>query len=636
MITAEENKKRMWNLAKSASEILKHLRNEPLNPDGSMRAQLINGLDAIKEYLRIADSLKNEFESPYVPPMDVMNLSCYLRNASKEEFQYSVDRLTEWKDAGYMYCNNALALMLTAELSKDSTERRLALTDREYVDIITKCNATFGSSLSRMLYNPAVREYYIKKANEGDVYYAFELGTYYYETEEYSEAFNTLKVLDDDVTAQYLGLMYYYGRGTEPNPDLAIKYLARFNEVYWPKDYEVVWVLGDLYSQCYGKDKQYELYLPFLKSPYRNDNDPFLKKMLRQCMLYHRKNITQDRMILGIEIKSENRTCEFSLDLAPYCQIVVDWGDGTCDRYGDLDKTGSVVCRHIYANSGSYSLSIESLWKSVVEGLDFSRNKRQLNSIYLGDCPGLRSLSVVGQCLTSLDLTPGEYQKVFLKGVICRDNMLKKLDLRHCPNITHLDCSFNPVTAIELPKYQSLTFVALPESFVNKSEIDKLLKMNQGCYCNQMEYNDLSGADMRLEFYFRQADWEKVRRYIRNHQPDCYDHQLAECELAFEKLKELSRKVNNNPYEDKGGFLAVHDSYVSDDTILHREEFFIEAESWTTCLSTKVRDTRRREPWMGFPPTPPEYYVANCLVNMIKSWREIKNKPVLQNETGND
>lgn len=499
MIASEENKKLIWDLAQKASGILKPLRNEPLNPDGSIRSQLINGLDTIEEYLRIVDSLKNEFEFPYIP-MNVMNLSFYLRNASKEEFQYTFDRLTEWKNTGYMVCNNALALMLTSELSKDSAERRLDLTDREYVDIITKCNATFGSSLSKMLYNPAVREYYIKKANEGDVNYAFELGTYYYEMEEYSEAFNTLKVLEDNVTAQYLGLMYYYGRGTEPNLDLAIKYLERSNEAYWPKDYEVVWILGDLYAQYYGKRKQYELYLPLLKSSYRDDNDPFLKKMLRQCILYHRKNIKEDGMILGIDIKSDNRACEFSLDLAPYCHIIVDWGDGTCDRYGDLDETGTVICRHIYAHSGSYSLSIESLWKSVVEGLDFSRNKRQLHSIYLDACPGLRRLSIVGQCLTSLDLTPGEYQKGFLKGVICRDNMLKNLDLRHCPNITHLDCSFNPITTIKLPRNSSLSIITPHESFVDKSKIDELLKMNRGCSCDHIEYNDLSGFDMRLEF----------------------------------------------------------------------------------------------------------------------------------------
>ena len=329
-------------------------------------------------------------------------------------------------------------------------------------------------------------------------------------------------------------------------------------------------------------------------------------------------------MILGIDIKHDNLACEFSLELAPYCQVVVDWGDGTCDSYEDLDKTGTVICHHKYTHPGSYSVRIESLWKCVVEGLDFNRNKRQMHSIYLGDCQGLKRLSIIGQCLTSLDLTAGKYQKRFLKGVICRDNMLKNLDLRHCPHITYLDCSSNPIAAIKLPKYSSLSVVAIPETFINKSEFDELLKMNRGNICCQIDYKDISRVDMRLEYYFRQTNWEKVRRYIHKHDPDCYDHQLAECELAFEKLKELSQEPNHNPYEDKGGFLAVHDSYVSDDTILHQEEFFIEAESWSTCLATKVRDTRRLEPWMGFPPTPPEYYVANCLVNMIRSWREIK------------
>ena len=150
--------------------------------------------------------------------------------------------------------------------------------------------------------------------------------------------------------------------------------------------------------------------------------------------------------------------------------------------------------------------------------------------------------------------------------------------------------------------------------------------MNRGGYCNQIDCNDLSGFDMRLEFYFRQTNWDKVRRYIRKHEPDYYDHQLAECESAFQKLKELSQEVNPNPHEDKGGFLALHDSYVSDDSILHQEEFFIMTESWSTCLATKVRDTRRREPWMGFPPTPPEYYVANCLVNMIDNQQEMKKR----------
>lgn len=623
MNSSEDNKKYAWDLVKKASGILKPLVNQPLNPDGSIRSQLIEGLDCIEEYLRIVEVFADDFDASCIS-MNVMSLSFLLRNVGNAEFQYAINRLTEWNVIGYEKCNDALTLILISELGKDSAERRLDLSDREYVDIIAGCNSRFRSSLSRLLYNPTVREYYIKRANEGDIHCAFDLGTYYYEEEEYAAAFNALKDLEDSVTAQYLGLMYFYGRGTEPNPELARKYLEIFNDRYWPKEEEVVWALGDLYARCGSKHKQYDLYLSLIENPYRDDDDPFLKKMLRQCMFYRKGKLTHDWMILEVEIKSEDLVCEFSLELAPYCHLIVDWGDGTCNKYGDLDRTGQITCRHVYAQSGAYSISIESLWEKVIEGFDFSSYPRQLHFIYLGDCPGLRKLLIVGQCLTNLDLTPGGYRKDFLTGVICRDNALTKLDLRNCPNITHLDCSCNPIVSVKLSKHSALSVVSLPDSVVNRSGIDELLRLNRGSYCRQINNDDLIATDMRLEHYFRCTNWYKVRKYIRDNERYCYDHQLTECELTFSKLKELSKEVNHNPYEDKGGFLAVHGSYVSDDSILHHEEFFILEEAWTTCLATKVRDPRRHDPWMGFSPTPPEYFVASCLVNMIKSWRELK------------
>ena len=184
--------------------------------------------------------------------------------------------------------------------------------------------------------------------------------------------------------------------------------------------------------------------------------------------------------------------------------------------------------------------------------------------------------------------------------------------------------------SVKLPKHSALSVVSMPDYVVNRSGIDELLRLNRGSYCRQINYDDLIVTDMRLEYYFRCTNWDKVRKFIRKNERDYYDHQLAECELTFAKLKEMSKVTNHNPYEEKGGYLTVDGSYVSDDTILHHEEFFISEEAWTTCLATKVRDPRRHDPWMGFPPTPPEYFVASCLVNMIKNWRELKIiKPVL-------
>ena len=622
MNTSEDNEKRARDLVKKASGILRPLREDIWNSDGSIRSQLIEGLDCIHDYLQIANSLNDDFDTSFIS-MNVMNLTFFLSNVSKEEFQYSIDRLTEWRDAGYEDCNNALAQILTCELRKDIVERRLDWTDREFVDIIVGCSATIGCGLSGMIHNPAVREYYIKKASEGDFRHTFILGTYYYESEEYEAAFNTLKDLKDDHTAKYLGLMYYYGYGTKQNHELAKEYLARYYDIYCCAEPEVHWALGDLYARYENRIKQFNLYIKYLESPYIDDSDPFIKKMLQQCMLYRREIMTQDWMILGVEIKSDNLACEFSLELAPFCHLIVDWGDGTSEKYGDLEKTGQITCRHTYSQPGTYTISVESLWDKIIEGFDFSRYQRQLHSIYLGDCPGLRKLSIIGQCLTNLDLTPGGYWKDFLTGVICRDNALTKLDLRHCPNITYLDCSCNPIKSINLPKHSALSVASLPVSVVNQSKIDELLWLNGGSYFRQMNYDDLIAIDLRLEYYFRCTNWDKVRKYIRKNEQDCYDHQLAECELTFAKLKEMSRVTNYNPYEEKGGYLTVDGSYVSDDTILHHEEFFISEEAWTTCLSTKVRDPRRHDPWMGFHPTPPEYFVASCLVNMIKSWREL-------------
>ena len=66
------------------------------------------------------------------------------------------------------------------------------------------------------------------------------------------------------------------------------------------------------------------------------------------------------------------------------------------------------------------------------------------------------------------------------------------------------------------------------------------------------------------------------------------------------------------------------DDYVSEDLIVGHEEFFLEKEPWNISLATQVKDMYRKEPWMRCEVTPPEYYVACCLVNMIRNENEMK------------
>ncbi len=624
--------------SKRAMELLRQFRNEPPNTDGSIRALLIEGMD----YLELALQWSTEHrDHDYFASFNVMNLAALLCNASKSEFKYAVERLTKWFESGYENSNNGLAQILTVELSKELKNRRTDLSERELVETIMRCKATMGYPLSKLLYIPAVREMYIKKASEGVHRYAFSLGIYYYESEDYEAAFNSLKGLEDIQSAKYLGLMYYYGKGTEQNHELAKEYLERYHESVWCVEPEVIWALGDLYGRFAGGRQQFDLYIKELQKPYANHENPFIKKMLRRCVTDQCCITLRDRIQLTVKIEPENRVCEFSLELPPYCFATINWGDHPPERHkidgcDMLDRHEKVSFQHTYRKPGIYSVAIEAACHNSIEAFEFCRYKRQLLSVDFERCNGLKKVVIVGQLLQSLDLCTNSYSnKAYLYGLICRDNNISSLDLRHCPALSHLDCSFNPISELKMLRNNILNNICILSTHLDKRGLDDRLRLNRGDYCNSLSYDELRAIDLPLEQYFRLTNWDKVRKYLRINEPDYYDHRLAECEMTFTLLKELSKELNHNPYEDKEGALAVDGSYISDDSILHHEEFFITGEGWTTCLATKVRDIRRRQPWMGLTPTPPEYFVASALVNMIKDWRELKkSRPASQNETG--
>lgn len=393
MNTSKDQFKSAWDYSKKAMEILRQFKNETSKSDGSIRSHIIEGMDYLEVALQLVTENK---DNDYFASFNVMNLVALLGRANKLEFKYAVDRLTRWVELGYENCNNSLAQILTVELSKEIKDRRIDFSERELVDIIMSCKATMGSHLSNLLYIPAVREAYIKKATEGEWRYARSLGRYYYESKEYESAFKTLRSLEDDYTAKYIGLMYYYGRGCEQNPALAREYLERcYNTFCWVEP-EVIWALGDLYGRFVSMQKQFDLYIKELEKGYFNYDDAFIKKMFEQCMTFQKRSMIMDCLSMTIEIRADNLECEFSLEIAPYCHFTVNWNDDSSGIYGNLDKNGKVTCRHTYLSPGTYCITIESQWNKVIEGFEFSRNKHQLYRIYLGDCPGLKKLSIVG------------------------------------------------------------------------------------------------------------------------------------------------------------------------------------------------------------------------------------------------
>lgn len=509
MNTSKEQFESAGDYSKRAMEILRQFRGELSNNDQTIRPLLIEGMD----YLEIALQRVTENKDSYdFVSLNVMNVAGCLGNANKLEFKYAVDRLTRWFESGYENSNNGLAQILTAELSKEPKDRRIDLSEREVVDIIMSCKATIGYPLSKLLHIKAVRDVYIKKAADGEHGYAFNLGIYYYESAEYESAFNALKSLEDDHTAKYIGLMYYYGRGTGRNPVLAREYLERYYETIWCVEPEVIWALGDLYGRYISGRKQFDLYIKELEHPYADYDNLFIKKMYKQCMTDQWFSTLQDRINLTVKIEPENLSCEFSIELPTHCFALINWGDRPSKNYkidgcSLLDKHEKVTFSHTYRKPGIYEVKIECACHNSIEAFEFCRYNNQLLSVDFERSNGLKKVIIVNQLLKSLELCTKSYSnKAYLNGLICRNNNIKSLDLRHCPALTHLDCSLNPILELKLPQHSILNKICIKGTNLVKSDFDDLIYLNRGDYCDSLSYDDLVAIAIPLEQYFRLTD----------------------------------------------------------------------------------------------------------------------------------
>lgn len=275
--------------------------------------------------------------------------------------------------------------------------------------------------------------------------------------------------------------------------------------------------------------------------------------------------------------------------------------------------------KHTYKHPGVYKIDFEVTCIHSIEAIEFCRYRKQLKSIELINGWGLKKLSIIGQCIKTLKLPQSEN----LSGLICRDNNIDNLDLSQSPHLTHLDCSNNPVSVIKLHRNSSLTKVCIRNTMLDRGLLSNILSFNRGSFCNSLNYDSLESINMRLEYYFRCTTWDKTRKYLRTRLNHYYCHALTECEFAFYKLKEMARKNNRTPYQK--GFLELWDDYVTDESICRHEEFFLEKEPWTVSLATKVSDRYNKEPWIWCESTPPEYFAACCLVNMIRNDKEMKS-----------
>lgn len=606
-------------LAKLSLECFRRIKREDIVDECEIRQDLVAGLFYFGKALKL-----HKDDDLHLGCWSVRHKLQYLiaGQMNWSEIKYTVDHLKEWYREGYTPAIECVVDLAIRDLSTvEASKRLLGLDDKKIVKLVSECQDNAYLYLRRHLNNVTVRKFFFKKADDGDIEYTFHLADYLYRIGRYNKAFQYLTEINSEhyisTLSKYLGLMYFYGRGIIRDYDKARNYL----EISDSDSPEVVYALGEIYRHKGSLYKAVQLYRNFMIAPYNNSKDRFYQKVKKEfTQIYSAYGIT-DWIIMTISIRRNNRRCEFSVELPPYCRILIYWGEPESSvliRYSGKTRRKHTF-HHTYRNPGEYNIDFEVVCHNSIEAFEFSRYKQQLKCIDFKLCMGLKKLSIIGQCLDSLKLPPSEY----LYGLICRGNNIHSLNLSKCPKLTHLDCSYNPVEELKLHKRSPLTAVCVRHTKVKRTLLTDILRSNRGDFCNALDSDSLIQTDMRLEYYFRCTSWDKTRKYLKNNLSHYYYHALSECDRAFHRLKEMAWKNNRTPY--KKGVLEIDDEYVSEDTICGHEEFFLMKEPWEVSLATQVRDMHNKEPWMRCEYTPPEYYVAYCIVNMIQNEIEMNS-----------
>ena len=598
-----------------------------LNKEDEIRPELKDALEIMEQMFPL---MENDLSNicPYSSSFSNLPIIAY-RAMSSLEIKFVLKKINGWIESGFKEAKRQLVTLALLDL-KDANRKnkKLTLNDEELVSIVVKRDPNYIERLSQYLYNDAVREFFLLKCkeqyhNEKCAYY---LGKYYYEQKEYSDSFNFLKNIGGEnfykEKCYYLGLMYYNGKGVKKNWSTAKHFLEEVVEGAYSFDDVTVCALGKIYEQTVSIKKALELYDKVLRNAYYNEKTRF-PNLIKRYMDLKEMTTLPDSITIRVNISSKNLNCEFSIELPPHSHALVNWGENKNKLSGALSNNENkiITFRHRYHKPGIYRINIETVCGRTLEGLEFSRYKNQLVSIKFERTPGIQKISIINQRLKSLKLPKSK----FLNGLVCRNNRIEKLDLSTHGQLTRLDCSLNPLIELRLAPIIAMTDICLRRTKLSPNDFIEILKLNGRGVVNSISYNDLGSADMPLEYYFKLTNWRKVKGYlIKDHSFDYYraEFNYKELESVFNHLKQLSNNGNQTPY--KKGYLDVYDSFVCDNTIIGAEEFFITEKDWEICMATKVRNYKLCEPWLGIDPPQPEYFVANCMINMINNKSELK------------
>lgn len=543
-------------------------------------------------------------------------LSAFLvHTAQSGEMRYTLQQIRAWRNAGLLSGHNGLLALSLPDLSDDEIT---GLSD-EQLFAKTGVNTAYAR---HHLSNRLVRKEYWRSVRQGNQVKALTLAQYYYERKDYKTSFSLLRIIKDEplqsAKSELLGLMYFYGLSVPKDFGKARSHLEGcLNDTIDPNP-ELVHALGEIYESTVSIKRAMELYKTILDNPHVLNN-PFYEKITERFIWLERVYGLPDRVRMTVNITSRHRKCEFSVKIPAFCCVTVNW-EKTKRISAAKIKSGDqyITFRHTYSSPGIYEINIEAQPLNAIESIEFSKYKNQLVDIRFERCKGLKQISLTGQSLPRLKLADSPY----LIGLICRNNHIRYLDVRNAPMLNYLDCSYNPVEKVFGLPQTSIKYICMRGTKINRDEISRLLKLNDGKLCNSFLSDKTVKSDMRLEHYFRVTTWQQIRKYLKVNFSFYYWHNYTQCEKAYHVLKEMSQTPNSTPY--KHGYLSVFDEYVSDDNIIRSEEFFLKEQIWSVSLATHVRAWRNRQPWMRYKPCCPAYFVCCCLVNMIENENEMK------------
>jgi virulence-associated protein VapD len=162
--------------------------------------------------------------------------------------------------------------------------------------------------------------------------------------------------------------------------------------------------------------------------------------------------------------------------LAAAANMVVDWGDGTTEKYADLNRA---MVSHAYTDNTAHTVYIQA---DTLFAFYCSRN---LTALDVSNCA---TLDCSVNQLRALDVS----NNTALTKLICNNNQLSALDLSKNTALTELNCNDNQLNALDVSNNRALITLRCWSNLLSALDASNNTALT-ALYCNN---NQLSALDV--------------------------------------------------------------------------------------------------------------------------------------------